>query len=230
MTTSINALPRKATTFFSIICYFLASLISKSRKAKRSRKGTLTCTGSRESVLVLDASPSMLDRDWPPSRLEAARDAAKAYCKRLAAEEPQALIAIVAYGGHAWVICPLTPASQYSRLADHIDGIQVTGATNITDGIRKALSLLTGDTCQVIVLSDGHHNKGPSPRGVAGRLQARAVVETVGIGGRRTDVDEALMMDIASAYPDGTKRYRWIGDKDRLVRHFEELAGGLSRE
>ena len=40
---------------------------------------------------------------------------------------------------------------------------------------------------------------------------------------------EEVLREIASERSDGSKRYRWIGDKERLVRHFERLAGRISR-
>ena len=51
----------------------------------------------------------------------------------------------------------------------------------------------------------------------------------IGIGGAPHDVDEPLMKHIASEYPDGSKRYRWIGDKERLAQHFHCLAGRITR-
>lgn len=83
--------------------------------------------------------------------------------------------------------------------------------------------------CQVVLLSDGHHNCGASPRAVAKKIKEKAILECVGIGGRPSDVDTRLMKAIASERPDGTKRYRWIGEREELVKHFTDLAGGISR-
>ncbi len=44
----------------------------------------------RDSVLIIDASGSMYDTDWEPSRLEAAKQAAVAFLRRLLSEEPDA--------------------------------------------------------------------------------------------------------------------------------------------
>ena len=82
----------------------------------------------------------------------------------------------------------------------------------------------------MVLLSDGHNNTGPDPRPIAHRLKRSAVIECIGIGGSPSDVDEELMKDIASAYPDGTKRYRWIGDPERLEEAFIELAVGITRK
>jgi len=64
---------------------------------------------------------------------------------------------------------------------------------------------------------------------VSDRLRDIATVECVGIGGTPEEVDEDLLRYIASSYPDGSKRYRWIGDRKRLVEHFHNLAGGITR-
>jgi len=187
--------------------------------------------GSRACVLVLDASGSMTDTDWKPSRLDAAMDAAKAFARRLSNDEPDALVAVVAYGCSAKTVCRLTRARELSKIHSTIDQIDVMGSTNMKAGMKQALRLLgryRGRMCQVVMLSDGH-NTGGSPRKVAGELKEFAVVECVGIGGRPDDVDEALLKALASAGSDGEPRYRWIGDKERLVRHFHNLAGRITR-
>ena len=185
----------------------------------------------RDRVLVLDASPSMLETDWPPSRLQAAQESAAAFCRCLARDEPEARIALVAYGGFAEILCPLTPARHLNELLGHIDRIRVVSATNIGDGTQKAAEALARarGTSQVVLLSDGHNNTGPDPRPIAHKLKQSTVIECIGIGGSPSDVDEELMKDIASAYPDGTKRYRWVGDPERLEEAFVELAG-ITRE
>lgn len=186
--------------------------------------------GSRDCVLVLDASPSMQDKDWPPSRLAAAQEAARAFVDRLANEEPNARIAVVAYSQRAKIRCGLTLASNTARLLRAVDGIHVGDWTNIHAGLKAAQDLLdrTTRSAQVVLLTDGQHNTGKSPIVVADELKDDAIIECVGIG-QRYDVDEALLRNIASKYADGTPRYRWIGDKEALVEHFENLAGGLRR-
>ena len=187
--------------------------------------------GSRCSVLVIDVSPSMCFTDWKPSRLKAAQEASKAFVKRLAAEDPDAKVAIVIYGKKAKLVCHFTAAAMYETLARDIDSVQVIDSTNIAAGLEVACSILGGahGHRQVVLLTDGCHNTGPNPRFTSDRLREVAVVECIGIGGTPNDVDEALLKYIASPYPDGTKRYRWIGDKERLVQHFHNLAGRIVR-
>ena len=206
-------------------------LIPQPIRAGGAPESVRSAVGSRACALVLDASGSMMDTDWKPSRLGAARDAAKAFARRLSDEEPDALVAVVAYGCLAKTVCHLTPARELSKVHSAIDQVDIMGSTNMKAGMKKALRLLNryrGRTCQVVLLSDGH-NTGGSPRNVGGELKEFAVVECVGIGGSPDDVDETLLKALASAGPDRTPRYRWIGDKERLVRHFHNLAGRITR-
>ena len=57
-----------------------------------------TLKGPRDCVLVLDESGSMFDDDWKPSRLEAAKSAAKTFVMRLSEEQLDARVAVVAFG------------------------------------------------------------------------------------------------------------------------------------
>ena len=203
---------------------------SPSVATKPSRHIPAAFDGPRDSVLVLDASGSMMDDDWKPSRLEGAKVAAKAFVKRLSQEEPEARVAVVGYGDSARTFCGLTTAKNVSKLNRWIDQIDEMGSTNMRAGLQEALRLLRGQrqTCQVVLLTDGHNTE-RCPLKVAEELKEFSVVECVGMAGSRHGVDEKLLKDIASAYPDGTKRYRWIGDKQHLVEHFHNLAGRITR-
>jgi len=187
--------------------------------------------GCRDRVLGIDASGSMSSNDWKPTRLKAAKRAATAFVKRLSSEDPDANVAVVAYGDTASLIVELTPARRLREVARAIDSISGMGHTNITAALEMALDVLgtTQGPGQVVLLTDGCHNTGPDPYATADMLRERAIVECVGIGGGPADVDEELLRYIASSYPDGSKRYRWIGDKERLVQHFHNLAGRIVR-
>jgi Mg-chelatase subunit ChlD len=188
-----------------------------------------TARGARDCVLVLDESGSMRDDDWKPSRLEAAKTAAKAFVARLSKEQPDARIAVVAFGSRAKTVCRLTAARETDRIFRAIDRINGHGSTDMCAGLKKALDLF-GDhkrDCQVVLLTDGHADR--SPRRPANALKEFSVIECVGIGGSPDDVDTSLLTDLASAYPDGRKRYRWIGDEEQLIQHFHNLAGAIRR-
>ena len=188
-------------------------------------------SAERNAVLVIDASPSMLDSDWNPSRLAAAQQAAEAFVKRLARDDPGASVAVVSYHKGAQVNCQLTPVTKPTTVIRAVRAISTSGFTNITAGLKAAHGMLKkrAGNNQVVLLTDGHHNLGPAPGAVAARLRKLAILETVGIGGSPRDVDEPLLKSISSSYPGGSKRYLWIGDKERLVQHFRKLAGRITR-
>jgi len=208
----------------------LASLVFPDQQGN-TRAQPVDSSKTRNCVLVLDASASMLDSDWKPSRLGAAKEAAKTFCQRLRTEQPNASIAIVAYGSGSKTYCPLTKAFEFTALSRAIDKIDCLGSTNIRSGLESAQVILarcSRTECQIILLTDGHNTE-RSPKKVAEELRKFAVIECVGIGGSPASVDEKLLKEISSANPDGTKRYRWIGDKERLVEHFHNLAGRITR-
>ena len=57
---------------------------------------------------MLDASSSMSETDWSPSRGEAAIDAGIAFVQRLQIEEPTARVGVVAYSDRSRLVCSLT--------------------------------------------------------------------------------------------------------------------------
>ena len=140
----------------------------------------------RARFLVIDASPSMNDRDWPPTRLGAAQEAAKSFVRAVQESSPESRIAVIAYGSRSKVHCRLTPVTDYDAIFKAIDKISISGSTNITAGLQAVGKLREPDNhmAQTIVLSDGHHNYGPSPTKIAESLKKWSVIETIGI--RRT--------------------------------------------
>ena len=201
-----------------------------SRVTAHAEMGDVLSNGSPDAILLIDTSPSMKSTDWPPSRLAAAQKSAKRYVKRLATQHPEARIAVVAYNEQATILCVFTSMKRIDAVCRAIDRICTGPCTNITAGLQAAEKLLSHEEgpCHLVVLSDGCHNTGPGPEATAARLRDRAVIECVGIA-ERNEVHEELLKSIASSYPDGRKRYRWIGDPVQLERHLDALARGITK-
>lgn len=88
----------------------------------------------------------------------------------------------------------------------------------------RETSTLPGTLKRIIMLTDGDYNKGGSPVRVAQRLKkAGVVIDCIGIGGPE-DVDEKKLKEIVSRNSDGSVRYCWIGDQQKLIRKYESLA------
>lgn len=207
--------------------------IVRSIETDRTDKTETSDSGScqsRDCVIVLDFSGTMFSNDWKPSRLAGALKAALEYCKRLAERQPQARVAIVAYGDNARLLCSMTAVTDIARIKSCLNQSNGLGCTNMTSGLEMAYQLLEGNDreCQVILLTDGFHNVGPSPIQIAGKLKETAIIECVGIAGTAGDVESDLLKKTASLYPDGKPRYRWIGQKDQLIQHFRKLAGRIT--
>jgi hypothetical protein len=81
---------------------------------------------------------------------------------------------------------------------------------------------------RVILLTDGEHNCGGDPVLLAARLKdAGVVIDCVGIGGSPKHVDERRLRAVASSNGDGSPRYCFIGDKEMLIKKFEQLGNRI---
>lgn len=81
---------------------------------------------------------------------------------------------------------------------------------------------------RIILLSDGDQMEPGDPAKVAKMLKKKGVIiDCVGIGGSSNEVNENLLKQIASRGPDGRPRYAFIGDKQKLIRKFKELANRI---
>lgn len=179
-------------------------------------------------VLVLDISGSMQARDVFPSRLEAAKTAARNFVGTL----PSGFrIGVVAFSSRATLVQPVTDDLRAVRKA--IDALEPDGGTAIGDGLQVALASLPPETfgaptevnvvpttdasgaltappvppAVVLLLTDGQNTEGPDPRGAAGQAREAGVpVFTIGMGGRGSPfsggrsatVDEPLLEEIAA--------------------------------
>ena len=227
-------------TFLDRFLHFMMELTNRLGRVtsifteeSKNRAETLPPQKGRHAVLVLDYSGSMLSSDWTPTRQIAAQQAALEYCQRLKQAEPDAQVSIVAYGTGAQLLCPLTSIRTIRKLQKVLGQKLELGSTNITAGLEIAeyqirSQLKRGRRNQVILLTDGHHNTGEGPMKIAEKIRQIATLECIGIAGTPRTVDEPLLKAIASTYPDGRPRYRWIGDKGELIKHFKTLAGRMA--
>jgi len=188
--------------------------------------------------LGIDGSWSMLTKDLLPSRLHAAIDAAVAYVERLKVIDSSAYVGVACYSDSVFALFEPAPVlacaapdalrREWYRLATERGG----GRTNIGGALELAAvwSEAGHGDAQVVLLTDGHSNVGPDPVEAARSLRDVASITAVGIGESPSDIDEALLKEIVSADRNGRPRYRWIGERDALVAHYQELAGHLTRE
>lgn len=188
-------------------------------------------------VLVIDKSGSMEATDYYPSRLEAAKEAAKMFVSQLKSEDR---VAVVSFTGYATVDSEFT--DNLSAVKSRIDSIHpVWKGTAIGEGIIKALELLENygrkDSVKaIILLSDGENNRGIDPVEAASEVKKKGIpIFTVGIGtvegtyltgpkGKRhlVKLDEETLKTVAEITGG---EYFYAPGKSELIEIYERLSG-----
>jgi len=155
-----------------------------------------------DTILVLDTSGSMSDTTSPggPTKLDAARDAARAFLAQLQPERDQA--ALVQFNTAAQVLVPLT--GDIPRVSTGLTQLTQASGTRIDLALDAAATELAGparrpgNNAVIILLTDGDPT-GATPddvRQAAARAKvAGALVFTIGLG---QGLDDALLADVAS--------------------------------
>jgi Ca-activated chloride channel family protein len=156
-------------------------------------------------ILAFDVSNSMLANDLEPSRIEAAKEAARAFV----ANQPSTVqVGVVAFGNGGLVVQP--PTNAQGDILAAIERISPQGGTSLGQGIFTALNAIAGEAIAVdavapgdddlaqempsfsiddyssaviMLLTDGENTSAPEPLDVA-QLAAEAGVRVypVGIG------------------------------------------------
>jgi Ca-activated chloride channel homolog len=145
-------------------------------------------------MLVIDVSGSMAATDVQPTRLDAARSAARTLIEKLPANTK---IGLISFNGSATVNAPLSDDRQ--SVAAALDGLQPGGSTAIGDALSLAVSQLAPgpapasgarrQPAMIVLLTDGASNRGVDPLTAANQARAAGIqVMTVGIGVRNGTV------------------------------------------
>lgn len=143
----------------------------------------------RATVMVaVDTSGSMDATDVPPSRLDAAKEAARRFVEDL---PPRFNVGVVVFAGGASVLVP--PSTDREAVLLAVQRIRLgSGGTAIGEGVLTALNAITALDAQapidppparIVLLSDGANTRG-APPGVAAEAaaEARVPVSTIAYG------------------------------------------------
>ncbi len=143
-------------------------------------------TGSEggETILVLDASNSMLAEDVEPNRLEVQRRLAASLANRLPGK-----VGVVYFAGRGYVLSPLT--TDLGAVQMFVEGVRPAavgrGGSSIAAGLTQALDLLAGGEEEarkaIVLFSDGEETVGQSVQDALDRARDSGVrIYTVGVG------------------------------------------------
>ena len=181
-------------------------------------------------MLVIDTSGSMDATDVSPTRLDAARGAARSLVDKLPSNARVGLIGFSTY--------PITASAltdNRDAVLSAVDGLQAGGGTATGDALLLAIKQLTPATqgantgqapAMIVLLTDGVTNRGSDPLQAAQQAKVAGIpIQTIGVGSRDPSVtihgqavggvDERALSNIAGAT--GGKYY------------FAEEAGQLSQ-
>jgi Ca-activated chloride channel family protein len=182
-------------------------------------------------VLTIDVSGSMRATDVAPSRMEAAKAAARDFVERL----PEGIkVGLVSFAGYAILNSPLT--TDHAEVLEQIGYLERRPNTAIGEGLMESLRAFPlGEggkvigSATVILLSDGQNRTGIEPEEAA-REAARlgVTVHTIGVGrvgGSDPSIpfagfDEAELRGIADITGG---RYFAVGSAERLLEVYREL-------
>ena len=168
-------------------------------------------------ILALDVSNSMLADDVKPSRLEAAKTAARTFVER---QPPEVRVGVVAFGDGAVVV--QTPTIVHPDVIKAIDRLSSGGGTSLGQALITSLGAIAGkpvtidpqalasDSAQVdigyfgsatvVLLSDGEETSRPDPVAVAQVASVAGVhVDTIGIGTSAGTVVQINGFSVATA-------------------------------
>lgn len=140
-----------------------------------------------ETILLLDASNSMLAEDVEPDRLTVQRQLAGRLATRVSGQ-----LGVVYFAGRAYVLSPLT--TDVSAVQMFVDGVRPAavglGGSSLASGLTQAIDLLAGGDDEarktIVLFSDGEETTGQPIRDAVDRaVQGGIVIHTVGLGTAR---------------------------------------------
>jgi Ca-activated chloride channel family protein len=187
-------------------------------------------------VLAIDVSGSMEADDLYPNRMEAAKDAARAFVDGL----PQDIqVGVVSFHGSALTNVSLTRDHEQARRG--IDRLYAGGSTAIGEAIFLALDQLAlreadasglEHPALIVLLSDGESKEGREPLDAArAALDAGIPVHTVGIGtrgrvvdladGQKVSLDEVSLQAVAQATGG---QYFYAAESGELTQIYSDLS------
>ncbi len=166
-------------------------------------------------LICIDNSGSMQEKDFPPSRIAAARRASVELSEFLLRRSPNSYVGVGTFADE-FHLCtnPVPVKDRYEALLAGLGDLGETGSTEMKAGIEGLHGMMRscppGMEVRAVLLTDGH-NTGPSPvRASQAAREAGMDLWAIGIGARGADVDEKLLLKMVSR----PEQYVFIGNYD----------------
>ena len=216
------------------LCLFAAA------RPQWGRESSVLVRGSRNVIVAIDVSRSMLAADVHPNRLDRAKTDVADLIDALAVADADGKVvrdrcALVAFRADARMVCPLTDDRAF--LKQELEGLSVAsaapGATSLGAGIAKALELIgeedgrdghRADHSAIILISDGGDLEGKA-LDCAAQAKTRGVpVFTVGIGDPVKE--SAIPLEDGSELTDERGQVVKVKLETETLRTIAERSGG----
>jgi Ca-activated chloride channel family protein len=190
-------------------------------------------------ILAFDVSGSMAADDWDPTRMEAAKAAARAFVEQ---QPPRVRIGVVAFSDSGFMV--QAPTNDQEAILSTIDRLAPESGTSLANGILASLNAIAAADAEpaprrytnltptptptptpvpagtyapaaIVLLTDGENNASPDPLDAAQAAADRGVrVHTVGIGSAAGTTLEVEGFIVHTRLDEG------------LLRHISALTGG----
>lgn len=156
-------------------------------------------------ILAFDVSASMAADDIAPTRMEAAKAAARTFVQR---QPPAVRVGLVAFGGTGLV--GQEPTSDRNRVLAAIDRLQPDGGTSLGRGLQSSLSAIVGQPVLLAQPTDGTA-PGVEPQGPDLGYHGSGAIVLFSDGENTSDPDPLEVAELASSagvrvYPIGFGR------------------------
>lgn len=234
--------PAPALLLTALVLLLVSLARPEATVAEPRREGTV--------ILAFDVSNSMAAKDLQPSRMEAAKAAARDFVRK---QPPSIRVGVVAFGESGLITAQ--PTNVQADVLAAIDRLAPQGGTALGRGIQTSLTAIAGKPVQldqggesgkgeapdlgyygssvVVLLSDGENTAAPDPMDLAEVASAAGVrVYPIGIGSPEgtvleidgfqvaTALDEQLLRDIAGK-TDG--EYFAAADEQALAKVYDSI-------
>lgn len=173
----------------TIICFIVALARPQLKNVQQQTEGE-----GIDLVLCFDISGSMTAKDFPPTRLEAAKEVAKNFVEG----RPGDRIGIVIFSNQSFTLCPIT--TDHQTVLNQINNIQsgylLDDGTAIGSGLATSVDRLRSSAAKtkvVILLTDGVDFGGIVPPDIAKDMAKLYNIKVYAIGiGSEKEVDELV--------------------------------------
>lgn len=169
-----------AAAFVAMLCLLVTGFARPTADVRVPRE--------RATIIVaIDVSPSMRATDVPPTRLQAAKAAAREFVQEL----PRRFnVGVVAFSGSAALVVP--PTTERGPVYAGIENLRVGQRTAIGEAVYTSLQAIASfdrraasdpPPARIVLLSDGANTAGRTPEEAAAEATKRRVpVSTIGYG------------------------------------------------